>query len=458
MLAGTQHNGLFYFNNSMLNGKQIPISTDKKVFANYSVTAIKYDAAKDITYVFVQNEGLFVYDAEKHILNLKNNILQQANCIDIDSKGKLWVGDNAGLYQLNNATNTFSQSVISYKGPVVNLNEDKKHTLWIATDGGGIWLLPTGQGRAVPLSTTATEKKPLINSNAVYAIYEDKDERKWIGTLRGGVNIVEPQQHKFRKIIYKSSDISNPVENFILSFCEDDNHNVWIGTDGAGLRYWNRADNSFKNYVHDRSSNSISSNFITSITKDANTGVWVSTWLGGINRYNKTTHLFQHYTCFNPVTKHADDNVWTMLQDSRSRLWACAVRNGGLYLFDRNTDKFTIFDSRLTDLQCLSEDAEGNIWGGDYTSLIRIDTIHKKHQLYNIGYPVRSIYEDKRKNFWVGTQEGGLLLFNKRDGSFKRFTTSDGLPHNTVLRILEDKDGNLWLSTYNGLSRFNPEQ
>jgi len=143
------------------------------------------------------------------------------------------------------------------------------------------------------------------------------------------------------------------------------------------------------------------------------------------------------------------------MQDSHERLWACAVRNGGLYLFNRRTKHFEMFDARLTDLQCIAEDKEGNIWSGDYNSLIKIDTLNKKHRFYTLGYTVRSIHEDRNKHLWIGTQEGGLLLFNRQNGTFKRFTTADGLPNNTVLRILEDKNENLWLSTYFGLSRFN---
>ncbi|TKK65340.1 response regulator [Ilyomonas limi] len=455
MLVGTQHNGLFCFDNSTTNGKQILLNN--KRLANYYVTAIKYDTTTNSTYVLVQNEGLFVYDAQKQTLHLKNNLLKQANCISVSSNGKLWIGDNSGLYQLDNAINTLSASLVPYKGPVVNLCEDKKGTLWIATDGGGVWLLPAGQNNAVPLSTTNAKNKSLINSNAVYAIYEDKEERKWIGTLRGGVNVIEPQQNKFEKVIYQPVDNTSAVENFILSFCEDEKHNVWIGTDGAGLRYWNRVDNTFKNFVHDSNNpNTVSSNFITNIINDDSRGVWLSTWFGGINYYNTNTGLFQHYTCFNPVTKTINNNVWTLLKDSHKRLWACAVRNGGLYLFNQHANTFDMFDNRLAELQCLTEDADGNIWGGDYTSLYKIDTVNKKHQVYSIGYAVRSMYEDKKKNFWIGTQEGGLLRFNRQNGTFERFTTTDGLPHNTVLRILEDGKGNLWLSTYNGLSRFDP--
>lgn len=457
ILAGTQHNGLFYFDNSTNNGKQVPILLNNKSRANYYVTAIEYDRDKALTYVLVQNEGLFTYDQQKHLLHLKSSLPLQANCMDIDRNGNLWIGDNSGLYKLDNTSNTLSPSVTPYKMQVVNLCKDRKGNLWIATDGAGVWLLPDQQSKAVPLAATYPEKKALLNSNSVYAIYEDSQQRKWIGTLRGGINILETDSNPFKTIVYQAPENGNAIENFILSFCEDINHNVWIGTDGAGLRYWNRANNTFTNYAHDiNNNNTISSNFVTSIIKDGTTGLWISTWFGGINHYSFTTHLFQHYPCFNPLTNTINNNVWTLLQDSSNRLWASAVRNGGLYLFNRSANRFEMFDSRLTDLQCLTQDAEGNIWSGDYTTLIRIDTVNKKHSCYNIGYAVRSIYEDKKKNFWIGTQEGGLLLFNRQDGSYKRFTTANGLPHNTVLRILEDKDGNLWLSTYSGLSRFDP--
>lgn len=122
---------------------------------------------------------------------------------------------------------------------------------------------------------------------------------------------------------------------------------------------------------------------------------------------------------------------------------------------NRKKSKVSRPNDSLSDLQCLSEDSKGNLWGGDYSSLIEIDTLHKKHKFYNIGYTVRCIHEDKNHNFWIGTQEGGLLLFNRKDHSFKRFTTVDGLSNNTILRILEDKEGNLWLSTFNGLSKFD---
>ncbi|HVU54261.1 MAG TPA: response regulator, partial [Puia sp.] len=118
---------------------------------------------------------------------------------------------------------------------------------------------------------------------------------------------------------------------------------------------------------------------------------------------------------------------------------------------------FEPFDLSIINLQCIAEDREGNFWGGNYTSLIRIDRDHKKHLVYPIGHAIRCIKEDAKGRFWLGTQDGGLLLFDRVSGRYRQFTTSDGLPSNTILRMLEDKTGHLWMSTYNGLVRFDPD-
>lgn len=457
VFVGTQHSGLFHFDNASV-GKQVALKWNGKNITDYYVEAIDYDRVNDLLYVFIGEYGLFTYDLHSNRLRLKSNAVKDANCMHISRTGKLWLGTNEGLVYYNNNDNSFSLSVMPYRAPVVSLCEDKGGVLWIASDGAGVWLLQPDEKIAVPLPPSVENGKSLINSNAVYSVFEDKEGRKWIGTLRGGVNVIEPQSTLFKKIVYHSSD-EDLIKNFILSFCEDAPNKVWIGTDGAGLRYWDRTNNTYKTFTKGNNNrNSISSNFITSIIKDANNNIWLSTWFGGIDRYNRATNTFERYYCFNSRTKTDNSNVWRLLEDSRHRLWATAVRNGGLFRFNAKANKFEEFDNSLSELQCLMEDRTGNIWGGDYSRLYEIDTLYKQHKSYNIGYTVRCIYEDRKNNFWVGTQEGGLLLFNRTNGTYKRYTTTDGLPSNTILQILEDKQGKLWMSTYNGLSQFDPSK
>lgn len=456
MLAGTEHNGLFYFD-SRENGKQVAIIENGKPVTAYYVTAIEYNSSQKLAWVFIQNKGLFMYNPANHRLTLKNNTIQNASCLLLDKQGKLWLGNSSGLYAFDIATNRFSANYTAEKTAVTQIFRDKEGILWIATDGSGILLLHNGSNKAIALSSAYKNQQQIINSNSVYALYEDEQGRKWVGTLRGGINMLEPETDAFTKIVYgeEKSNVS-AIQNFIFSFCEDDKDHIWVGTDGAGLRYWDRKNNSFENFRNDANNpHSLSSNFITSIIKDGRNNIWLSTWFGGINKFDRATKTFNHYSCFNTRTQSVNNNCWFLFLDSKKRLWAAAVRNGAIYRFNYNKNAFEEFDNSLSEIQCMAEDAAGNIWCGNYSSLIKIDTVTKKHQYYNIGYTVRSIHEDKNHNFWIGTQEGGLLLFDRYTRSFKRFTTAEGLPNNSVLRILEDKQGNIWLSSFNGLSKCN---
>lgn len=453
ILAGSTK-GLLVFENNSKTGIQIPLPALKKNEGNYSVTAIEIDPGKQAAWIFVNQVGLCRYNLKERNLEIIATSIKQAICLKTDRKGNLLLGNDNGLYRFDNKTATFSENLMSSKKKVTDILEDKQGVLWVTTDGSGLWLFSQQTRQAIPFASSSGVT--LLNSIAIADIYEDKDGRKWIGTLRGGVNIIDPKASPFKQVTYSIPGQNNIINNFINSFCEDEKGNVWIGTSGAGLRYWDREKNIFSRNINEPSNkNSISSNFITCITRDFNDDIWIASYFGGINRLRKTSHSFDRFTCFNPVTNLEENNIWVIYEDKERRLWASATNDGRLYLFNRSANKFEIFDRNITNLQCLAEDDKGDFWGGNYSSLIRIDRLQKKHRIYNLGYTVRCVQEDRNKNFWVGTEGGGLLLFNRSNGSYQRFTTTDGLPSNTILRMLEDKAGNLWLSTYNGLCKFN---
>jgi signal transduction histidine kinase/ligand-binding sensor domain-containing protein/DNA-binding response OmpR family regulator len=451
MLVATQHNGLLVFKNGGANGVQIPLNDQHS--GNYDVTGLEQSPGHHL-WVFVQHEGLFSYDPAQKKLFRVNSSIRQVNCLKTDRKGRLWLATDDGLFLYNPGANSYSGNFMPAKVKIVTLCSDKQGVLWIGSDGAGLWTLPDNAPLASPM--TGDNGRSLINSNSAFTIYEDAEGRKWIGTLRGGINIIDPSVLPFGKVVYEPPSGGNLVDNFILSFCEDEKGKVWIGTDGAGLRYWDRARDSYRCFRHTAAEpNCISSDFITSIVRDYKGALWMSTWFGGVNRLNRAAGTFERYNCFNPVTNAEENNVWFLFEDSQKTLWASATNEGSLYYFDRALNKFVLFDNSLTNLQCMSEDSEGNLWGGNYTTLIRIDRKLRKHAVYNIGYPVRCIHEDRDKDLWIGTQGGGLFLFNKKNGQFTQYTTKDGLPSNMLLRFLEDKNSNLWISTFNGLVKFN---
>ena len=452
MLVGTQHNGLLLFENGEETGLQIPLPDKKKP---YSVSAIAFDATQKKALVFIPGTGLYSFEVKTKTLRLVTAAIRQADCLRVDSKGQLWLGNENGLFRFDESTTLFSKNVLPSVYKVVSLFEDRQGTLWMASDGGGLWTMPAGSNTPAPyLSGNGTQG---INSNAVYAVYEDKEGSKWIGTLRGGINLIQSQKTAFTNIEYKTFGQNNFNNNFILSFCEDDKGNVWIGSDGAGLRYWDRGKNTFTTFVHDATAaSSISSNFVPNLLIDAGGDLWIATWFGGVNRLKKGSRNFEHFVCYNPTTGLAENNAWLLHLDAEGRLWASTTNDGHLYLFNRPSNHFELFNESLVNIQTLLEDKEGGFWAGNYTSLNKVDRESKTYQTYPMDHTVRCLYEDRRKSFWVGTDGGGLLLFDRASGKYQRFTTTEGLPSNTILRILEDAGGNLWLSTYNGLCKFNP--
>lgn len=459
MMVGTGGKGLIIFEKAATTGMSIPCIYNHKMLYDYHVQAIQTDEHKRV-WVFVQGVGLCLYDDKAESVIPVNTSIQTGTCITSNRQGILWIGTELGLFEYNVGTNTVTSRYTQDKGSlssnnVVKLCYDKESRLWIATDGGGINILDTKTRHIRHLS--AGKPGEALTSASVYAIYEDKEARKWVGTLRGGVNIIDPHRKNFKNITSNAGDPNSLISNFVLSFCEEADGKLWIGTDGGGLSVWDRYLNRFTNFKHQQNvPGSLSNNFVTSITKDFQNNIWLATYGGGVNRYNSHTGYFSHYDCSSTNKNYSDRYVWVLYEDPEKNLWAGTCSGGGLYRFNRSGNRFELFDDKLTDIISVMEDKAGQLWAGNYNTLFSIDQKSKKHQAYNIGSPVRCIYEDKAGSLWIGTEGKGLLKFDRNTNDFKAYTDARGLCNNAVLNILEDSLGNLWISTFNGISKFNP--
>jgi signal transduction histidine kinase/ligand-binding sensor domain-containing protein/DNA-binding response OmpR family regulator len=435
---------------------QIPCFIQSKQSFTYQVRAMTVDA-RQVLWLFIDDLGLCVYNEKEKKITLVNNTVKRSNCLETDNQGNIWLGTETGLYQYNVTTQTFTlydehSGKLSYNR-VVSLCMDKKQNLWVATDGGGINIIDLAQGKIRYIST-GNDKKSLTSA-AVYAIFEDKEERKWIGTLRGGINIIDANTSRFKTISHEPLNKNSLIDNFTLSFCEDDAHNIWIGTDGGGLSYWNRKQDSYTHFKHETgNAASLSNNFVTNIILDFNKDLWFATYGGGINRLHKGSMRFEHFKCIDNGVEHG--NAWVLYEDSHKNLWASTLNDSYLYLFNRTKNQFEVFDRQFINVLTLQEDKDRQLWAGTFNQLIKIDVKEKKHAFFSINYPVRVIHDDKNRNFWIGTEGGGLLLFDRQKNTFSRFTDREGLSNNAILKALEDDKGQLWLSTFYGLSRFNP--
>jgi signal transduction histidine kinase/DNA-binding response OmpR family regulator len=193
--------------------------------------------------------------------------------------------------------------------------------------------------------------------------------------------------------------------------------------------------------------------------------IWFGTPKKGLCKLNVAQGSFHFYS--NDPNNSASINnngVVFILPDKNDVLWIGTFQTtmeesnkSGLNRFDKTTEIFRRFLNGQ-DIMCIYEDRRKQLWiGTDKLELFnRADESIRSFKIKNST--ITTMYEDRKENFWLGVFGYGLYLFDRDKGvPVYSISEKDGLPNNDVNSILEDNSGKLWLGTSNGLAKFDPE-
>ncbi len=392
----------------------------------------------------------------------------------------MWFGTQAGLNQYDGYTFKIYQNnpldSLSISDDNINsVVEDSTGSLWIGTNSGGLHRLDQYQNRFEQYRADENDSTALLN-NSVICLYVDRRDRLWVGTVTG-ISLYNKETDSFLNFLSGS---------YIKAIFEDSEGFLWIGTGFDGLYKYDYNQNRFKRYMHDLSDpNSIGSNDIETIVQDNRKRIWIGTMDGGLNLYDRRDDNFIVYR-YDPDDKNSipGNTIYTLLIDRGGHLWA-GFENAGLSRFEINDLKkpfpshliFTTYrhePSRINSLgnntvRSLFEDKQGNLWIGTFSGGINLLCRNRKQfenyhtepfNTQGLSHDiVQAFLEDRSGHVWIGTDGGGLNVFNPARGGFKKYTHDPGNPYsicsNHVLDICKDDDGNLWLATWDGLNYFN---
>ncbi|WP_154647866.1 hybrid sensor histidine kinase/response regulator transcription factor [Pedobacter arcticus] len=441
--------GLLIYKSNSNFAKNIPIWINNKAVYNYNAGAVTVGPDKKI-WVLVNGLGLYTYEEKSKRLVRREGALKAGNFILADDFKNIWIGTDKGLYKY---ASTGELSISKKNIKITHLSIDQEKKLWISSDGEGVLILDIPKNNFY--NYKPKNQNRFLENPVVYTTFEDKEDRKWIASLRSGIVLIDENKLFFQTYSHVLDNKTNLNADFVLAICKDSEGSLWVGTDGNGIKKWDEEMKSFISYQHQPdNSQSISNNKVTDIIEDKKGDIWINTWSGGVNRHIKKQNGFKNYKLYNTKTKSFDRFGWRVFEDTNGTIWASCF-NGGLYCYNPSTDNFDLFDDGLKSVLCFAEDKNGDLWVGNRTSVIKVDRIKKKHISFFIGYQIRAIHQDAKSQIWVGTEGGGLLKFNPQTKTYQRFTVENGLSNNSILNILEDKNGFLWMSTYNGISSFN---
>jgi signal transduction histidine kinase/ligand-binding sensor domain-containing protein/AraC-like DNA-binding protein len=400
----------------------------------------------------------------------------QVNDIASDYKGILWVTTReTGLFYLNPSGHEGLQKLNLpgnhyLNNTTLSILQTSDSMLWVGTENNGIVIVDLKKfyvgAPCIRQVVNDMQESALLN-NSVYSLFEDTQGNIWIGTY-GGLNLFNTVYANFNhiKASLKEGDLSN---NIVNTFFENGNE-LWIGTEG-GINILDKKDNSFS-YLSERSGlgNSLSSDAVYVIARDQNGYIWIGTWAGGLNRYDPESGRITQYLAGNSAQGGlSNNNIFSLVVDEKGILWV-GTMGGGLNRYDPSTGIFRSFVHDNFNPESIANnwirhvflDSRNRLWVSTYNSLEIMDrkngTFH--HFFHDDNDPggisdngAIVIFEDSKRHIWLGTSTG-LNLYNEADSVFTIYTVSDGLPSDVINAVLEDDEGNLWLSTNNGIAKF----
>lgn len=432
----------------------------------------------------------------------------KVNQIEQDTFGFLWMATNEGLTKFDGTNfQTFEHlsNLKSLQGSILCELKDKKQNFWFGTNNGLIFYdIKTGIFKEIQLAVNKV--------NYIYAISIDINGNIWVSSGNGLFKIDNSKEIK------KAVQINNKYNCHVVSGFRN---SVWH----IGFRYifqYDVTSNRLIDSVQYSQDFNYFNNIQTATAIDARGNIWIGKYNGEIYQFNpltKQTKLFDMKmitsnpsSLINNIYVHDDSKVYivvdeagvwvfdmflntfkpfvapnttkkmlpsykitSMFLDREQNYWFGLTKNGIAF-----TNKSLSFFSKLDlskysnnqSIPAICRDHSGKLWlGTDGGGMLLFDVnnnyVRSFTQIPGIqnslsNNAVLSIFEDSKRRIWTGTFRGGLSLLNTNNYTFKHFTHQENipnsLPRNDIRKIVEDKNGHLWLAVHGtGISKFNPE-
>jgi ligand-binding sensor domain-containing protein/signal transduction histidine kinase len=465
----------------------------------------------------VYNSETDTFTVYKHNSNDPNSISDNyVRSIYEDSRGTLWIGTTNGLNIYHQESDTFT----TYKNDITNDNsisgnyvkaiyEDSRGTLWIGTTNG----LNIYHQESDTFTTYNSDVNDInsISNNSITCICEDDNGILWIGT-RSGLNRLDIKTMVFNQYYFDAENSNGISSNYILSLCVDMDGLIWIGTIN-GISKLNLSKQAFIYYTEFLNEQVLGvldagdGNLWLQVSEDLilfnidteeilgtykgicegqnynnptynvlclglDGSIWIGTLDSGIKNFNPLTNQIIVYQNEPGNDRSLISNyISSLYVDHTGVLWVgtqdglCSF-NSETQEFNRYTDNAIYQELRSYDMVLtIYETSDFNLWFATVSDIFMLDikTNQIKHVISSsdfIGnsdeYRIYTMYQDSKGLLWIG-RGYRLYCYDIGNESLISYEMNDSMPHDLIMGIIEDNNGDIWLSTRQGLWRFLPQ-
>ena len=368
-----------------------------------------------------------------------------------DNKGRKWIYNKTGVLRLVRQDKLvplilFPQQTTNYiDHERFHIVEDNHGLIWISTYGKGLFVFNQDLTQSQHFVADKLGESP-IASNYLLGIIADRHDGVWVSSEYGGVSHIQVMDKGVERI-YPNGEGNMDFSNVVRMVKKMNDGTVMVGT-RAGSLYHYSADMSQvlgKSYFDSN---------VYGIVQMPNGETWIGTRGKGI--YGVKGLNFKN------------QNVFCMASDAKHRMWIGTFGKGLSLVYPRKDGygvKTFFADSvGINEVRCMVIDKHGVLWCGTSGGLIRIpvDEFVKdasRYKTYVRDYEIRDVIVDRQGRLWLSTSGDGLVQVELADGEtepkFHVFNTSNGLVNNLVQSVVDTPDGNLWISTQQGVTAWN---
>lgn len=518
----TVHNSSYfknvYKNWDLLEGRISDIVSDKKgnIFFRNSGNLVKYSVEKDeFTHIklshnvrvscvlegnfhFMVSDSLFMYDADKDSICLKevlpfSYLLSLAKKDDklylgtksglyvkernqtkklladvyvtsllMSSWGELWIGtEQDGLYRLDK-NGVLKKEILSDRR-VINkqirqIIEDDQHNIWFGTFKG----LQVYHPKTDTYEAYTPQPFPgSLSHNSVFSLYIDQTKGLWVGTYYGGVSYLGPYSNAYS--FYPYSDYANQHgfnHKIVGSIVESNDHCLWVATEGGGVNGYNRTTQQYT-YITAEQKNSILANNIKSLAYDKERNcLYIGTHMGGLSKYDIKQKKVYNYLTDTRHKKGPNEIIYKCIFENN---FLYVTAGNGFWKLDPRTDEFEFIGKGSIYQEF--EIVDGYAWIAIAYSMYRINLsdysevipVLREKKLKYKGR-INKIRKSHDGLIYVVTDGNGVYVYDKNMQLVHNYTEeNNGLLSNYCFDLVETSKHRILIVGNNGLSLLAPE-
>lgn len=432
--VATRFHGSFIIKNGVL---QKLVVSPSDASNHYKVSRISAPSENSVW--IVANGSLLQYSLQGGVIReikpeLHKKCLEDTTDLVIDESGGIWIGSGGyGLCFVDPLTSKFVQ----YKSDKSNINgllDDRINDLYI-DEGGVLWIATMGGvssfNTRLQNFTHVSQEFGIgqaMKSNIVTSIAQANNNTVFVGSWGGGVTVFVPNENPYAILSERNSQ-EDVVDSRVMSLMVEGENKLWVGTFGAGLFKVTKQGRVIQRYYREQENEqALSSNAVSKIIRLIDGSIAIATYGGGINiisENNPTLH-FEHDE--SDDASISSNYVLDLFERENGDIWV-ATKGGGLNLFNHKTHSFRRFEQNVVNDESL------------------------------LSKNIFAVLEASG-HLWLATQDAGIAKLDlnqvgNKTPVFTHFSSANGLENDVVYGLLDDNEGNIWLSHSMGISKMD---